>query len=128
MSYQVKLTPVAFAELSSIFRRIGAHSFSSKSRDERISAISKAIFSLDELPYRCPLVENEPLHSQGIRKMPVEGYIVYYKVSEAEKRVEILAITHGKQDQEKILKNIFDKHQRQGRKKEPWQRKTQSSP
>ena len=112
MSYQVKLTPVAFAELSSIFRRIEIHSSSRENRDKRVSSISEAIFSLDEFPYRCPLLESEPLHSQGIRKMPVECYIVYYKVSETKKSVEIHAITHGKQDQEKILNDIFDQHQR----------------
>ncbi len=123
MSYQVKFTPIAFAGLSLIFRRIGIYSSSRENRDKRVASISKAIFSLDELPYRCPLLEKEPYHSQGIRKMPAEGYIVYYKVSERKKSVEIHAITHGKQDQEKILNDIFigksesaDKHIKKRRK------------
>ena len=54
--------------------------------------------SLEQLPLRHQVWNEEPWHSQGIRYFPVEKYIMFYAVNEKKHAVEILRIIYGGQD------------------------------
>jgi toxin ParE1/3/4 len=71
--------------------------------DRQIARIKKAIDSLDFMPYRFRLHYDEPWHSQGLRMMIVDKYIVYYVPDEKQKTVTITRVIHSSRDIDKAL-------------------------
>ncbi len=68
--------------------------------------LEKEITSLSYLPLRYPLLELEPWRSEGIHRMVVDKFIVYYWVDEATKTVWVIAVVLGKRDQQLALREI----------------------
>ncbi len=60
--------------------------------------IITAADSLEQLPLRHQIWNEEPWQSQGIRYFPVENYIIFYMVDEKKCVVDILRIIYGGQD------------------------------
>lgn len=68
---------------------------------KQIARIKKAISTLRTLPKRYGCVEWEPWSSMGMRRMPVDNYIVYYMVKE--NVVQITRIFYGGRNVEDII-------------------------
>lgn len=68
--------------------------------------IKKEILSLDQMPLRYPLVEEKPWRTEGIHKMAVENFIVYYWVNDETATVWIIAVVYGRRDQIAVLRNM----------------------
>ena len=106
MTYQVKLTNHALAQLKE------AVGYISKVLLEPVVArcwsdrIKKEILTLDHMPLRYPLVDEDPCRTEGVRKMSVENFIVYYWVNEETTTVWITAIVYGRRDQISVLRNM----------------------
>ena len=104
--YQVKLTNHALAQLKE------AVGYISKVLLEPVVArcwsdrIKKEILTLDHMPLRYPLVDEDPWRMEGVRKMSVENFIVYYWVNEETTTVWITAIVYGRRDQISVLRNM----------------------
>jgi plasmid stabilization system protein ParE len=77
--------------------------------DKQIARIKKAIESLDFMPYCHRLHDNERLRSQGVRRMLVDNYIVFYKPDEAKRCVKISHVIHNKRNIENIIDKVLDK-------------------
>lgn len=65
------------------------------------------IQTLSEFPERTRLVDFEPWHSRGVRKLFVKNFIVYYIVAEEEARVYVMNVVYGKRNQWHVLKELF---------------------
>ena len=65
-------------------------------------AISEKIMgearSLESLPERNPLYQDEPWHSQGVRFLRVKNYLVFYTVNPDTDTVSIARIVYGGRD------------------------------
>lgn len=70
--------------------------------------MEKEIASLSAMPSRYPLVEEDPWHKKGIRKMTVKNFLVYYSVDDENKIVWILAVIYGRRDRLSALSEILD--------------------
>ncbi len=106
MKYKVKLTYHAIEQMRDIVGYI-SKSLCEPTIARRWSAkIQKAILTLDEMPLRNPLVQNEPWRTRGVRKMIVNNYIVYYLVDEPGAVVWITAVVYGRQEQMSVLRNM----------------------
>jgi len=66
--------------------------------------IMDAVESLDHMPLRYRLYDNEPWHSRGLRILPVDNYLVFYLPIESQKTVAIIRIMYGGRDIEAQLK------------------------
>ncbi len=74
---------------------------------KRLSArIEKGISSLDQMPHRYHLVEEEPWHTEGIRKMTVDNFIVYYWINDDTATVWVTAVVYSRRDQISALRNM----------------------
>ena len=60
--------------------------------------IITAADSLEQLPLRHQIWNEEPWQSRGIRYFPVENYIIFYMADEKKCVVDILRIIYGGQD------------------------------
>lgn len=68
--------------------------------------LKKEVASLDTMPRRYPLVSEEPWHTEGIRRMPVEYFLVYYWVKDKTCTVWITAVLYGRRDQISALREM----------------------
>lgn len=68
-----------------------------------IRTVRKEIGSLSEMPARYELVENEPWHTRGVRRLLVKNSFVYYRIIEETKTVYILNVIYAKRDQLRAL-------------------------
>lgn len=101
--YKVLMTEPATDDLQSIARYIADELFEPAITKKLIGKIKEAVMSLAELPTRHGLVADERLAAQGIHKLLVENYIVFYVVSERETTVTILRILYGRRDWEHLI-------------------------
>ena len=60
--------------------------------------------SLDTFPQRFSLVNDPFLSSLGIRLIPVQNYLAFYKVSSSTQTVHILRFLYGHSDWQAILR------------------------
>ena len=68
-----------------------------------IDEIERKIVSLADMPKMFKLVDDEPWHSRGIRRMRVRNFFVYYRIDDSANIVYILNIIYAKCDQKKAL-------------------------
>ena len=64
------------------------------------------VSSLRTMPNRYPLTPEEPWRSEGIHKMSVENFLVYYWVNESEKIVWVTVVVYGRRDQLQTLRDM----------------------
>ena len=72
---------------------------------DQTNRIRQEIRSLNVFPERYQLVAWEPWNQIGIRQIPVDHYIVYYRVDHKAQRVEVVRIFYGGQDIESIIQS-----------------------
>ena len=106
MHYKVKLTNYAVEQLQEIDRYIAHSLVSPDVASHWMQHLKSELASLDSMPNRHPLTEEEPWHTERIRKMVVKNFLVYYWVKEEDKTVWITAIVYGRRDQTLELRKM----------------------
>ena len=71
-----------------------------------LDILAEEIFSLNQFPNRVPLTDEEPWRSQGIRKLLVKNFFVYFRVDEEAKKVQVIGIVYARRDQRHQLSNL----------------------
>lgn len=101
--YKIIVSETFHKELRNIIYYI-SHKLDSKfTASELLSEIEKTISDLSFFPYRHELVQDSYLHKKGFRKTIIKNYIVFYKIEEPDKTVNIHRILHAKQNWIKFL-------------------------
>ena len=108
MPYKVKLTNYAIAQLREIDRYIAQSLLSPEVASRWMQRLKTELASLDTMPNRYPLTEEEPWRTEGIHKMVVRNFLVYYWVEEEQKTVWIAAVVYGRRDQTLELRKLPD--------------------
>lgn len=101
MSYSIELSPEAKNDLNSIFSYIAfqiPELNSLSNAEQQISRLEKGISALREFPNRYPLYKKESWHSIGIRIMPIDHYIVFYRVDQDKHVVYIYHILYNRRN------------------------------
>lgn len=96
--YAVWYSPVSKQDLKSIYTYIAYDLRAKDTAKGLVNRIRTGIRSLSDLPERYALVDWEPWHGMGMRKMPVDNYLVYYLVHHETREVEIVRIFYGGRD------------------------------
>ena len=65
--------------------------------------IKKEILTLNRMPFRFEVVNEEPYRSMGVRRIPVENYTAFYIVDENEKTVHIFRILYNRREWQYLL-------------------------
>ena len=105
-TYAVKISQAFGAQASDCASSIALVCQRKGSAERWIEALTEAVLSLDQFPYRYPLVEIEPWRSKGFHRMPVKRHIVYYSVNEEEKVVQVHAVVPARMDQGNALGSL----------------------
>ena len=103
MIFHVAYSAEARQDLRDIYEYIVYELLVSETAVGQTERIMKAIRSLEQMPMRHRLYEEEPWHSQGLRVLPVDNYLVFYLPDENSATVNIIRIMYGGRDIDKQL-------------------------
>ena len=99
--YSVYITPAALEDMESIYNYISVELQSVYNASKQYDRISDAILTLDSMPERCPLFDNEPEYTMGIRRLIVDNYLVCYIIQD--EQVTVTNVLYGASDVHAIL-------------------------
>lgn len=105
-TYIVKITVQAEEQLQEIIKYIVSELKAPKAALCLLNKIEYSISSLSQFPQRIKLTEEEPWHSYGIHKMPVENFLICFWIEEENSKVQVTAVIYGKRDQLKQLSQM----------------------
>lgn len=97
-NYSIEITGPAEYDLYQIGNYIAKELLEPELAQKVVGKIGNIIFNLDEMPLRNGLVADERLARQGIRKILIDNYIVFYIVDEEHKVVTIVRILYSRRD------------------------------
>lgn len=95
MKFEIVYTAGAKRDLRNIYEYIAQKFLVPETAAGQVQRIMKEIRSLDELPMRFRLYEDEPWHSRGLRVFPVDNYLVFYLPDERTCTVNIVRIMYS---------------------------------
>lgn len=106
MIFHVAYSAEARQDLRDIYEYIACELLVPETAAGQTERIMKNIRSLEQMPMRHRLYEEEPWHSQGLRVLPVDNYLVFYLPDENSATVYIIRIMYGGRDIDKQLNEI----------------------
>lgn len=104
--YTVKITRQAQEQIREIVRYIRFMLQAPETAMKMLDTLQREIASLAQFPYRVPLTEEEPWHSQGIHKFSVKNYLIYFWVDEKTRTVQIIGVVYARKAQRHQLSNL----------------------
>lgn len=105
-TYTVLLTPQAEQQLRAVVRYVSHELLEPDTAHALLNALENAMSSLNTLPNRVPLVEEEPWRSEGVRKLLCKNFLIYFWVDRDLFRVHILAVVYARRDQLNQLRGL----------------------
>jgi len=106
ISLTVQYSSQALEDLKSIYEYIAYELLAPATAEGQVSRIRSAIRTLDNMPEKHKVYENEPWRSQGLRYFPVDNYLVFYIFQKKTKAVSVVRIIYGARDLNNQLKNM----------------------
>lgn len=104
--YEVKITRQAQEQMAEIVDYISHELFAPVAASNLLDKMEKSILALAQFPERNQLIDEEPWKTEGIRKIVVYNFLVYYWINEVEKKVQVTAVIYSKRNQIEQLKNM----------------------
>lgn len=102
-NYIVKITSQAEEQIHEIAHYISYELKSPNAALHLMDTLEDAFSSLMQFPHRITIVNDEPWHSKGIRRLPVKNFFIYFWLDEDNMKVQITAVIYSKRDQLKQL-------------------------
>ena len=101
MTYDIKLTDQAKRDLRGIYEYIASILMEPQIARNLVRRIIEGLKSLDEMPSRYPIYQEEPWKSRGLHRINIENYSGFYLV--AENTVQVIRVMYGGRDISSIL-------------------------
>lgn len=98
-TYKVRITRYAYKQMREIRRYIEEDLSAPEAAKTLLKAMRNAIGALQSLPIRHQLVDEEPWRSEGVRRLIVKNFNIYYWVDELNEKIHVTAVVYGKRNQ-----------------------------
>jgi toxin ParE1/3/4 len=98
MKFKIHLTLQAENDLRGIYEYIAFSLWEPEIASKQLDRIETGILSLDEMPDRFRVFENDPWKNMGLRQMAIDNYIVFYTSDYQVHVVNIIRILYGGRD------------------------------
>ena len=105
-AYTVRITRQAREHLRGIRKYIEGELLAPDAARNTTMALKKEIKSLSEMPERIKLTDEEPWRSEGVHRMRVKNYYVYFWIDEDSLKVYIVGYSYMGQNQDKFLSSL----------------------
>lgn len=99
--YKVEITEEALADMEQLYNYIAYVLLSPENAMGQYDRIADAIGKLHTMPERFRIMDLEPEHSRGLRRMMVDNYSIFYVVKED--RVVVTNVLYTPSDIERRL-------------------------
>jgi len=101
--YYVEVTDVAQTDLKEIVSYISIELKNPTSAKSLLANIKDNILSLEEMPKRQNLVNDEVLSNRGIRRLLGDNYMIFYVVDESKKKVTVIRTLYARRGWESLI-------------------------
>lgn len=98
-NYTVRITRQAREHLREIKSHIANELLAPGAANNTIAALKQKIKSLSQMPERIKLTEEEPWRSEGVRRMRVKNYYVYFWIDKANRKVQVTSVIYVAREQ-----------------------------
>ena len=102
--YLIKITEPAERDLQDAAKYIAIELKNRTAANRLLDDVYEAVNSLEEMPSRHTLVDDDVLSGCGIRFFPIHNYLVFYAIREEIKTVVIERFLYGRRDWITILR------------------------
>lgn len=97
--YKVRITRQAREHLHSIKAYIANELLSPDAARNTIAILKEEIKGLSHMPERMKLTDEEPWQSEGVHRMRVKNYYVYFWIDEPNSTVQVTSVIYVARDQ-----------------------------
>lgn len=94
--YEVLLSPKALRNLDAIYAYVAHELLAEGTAEALIDALEAGIFSLEQMPYRCPERTVGAYANRGYRQLLVKNYTIIYRIQEKQKKVIIVTVVYSR--------------------------------
>lgn len=101
--YTVKTTFQAEEQIQEIIHYIAHELKAPDAALHLLDALEDSFVSLTYFPQRVALVNEEPWRNNGIHRLPVKNFLVYFWIDEDNMNVQVTAVIYNKRDQLYLL-------------------------
>jgi toxin ParE1/3/4 len=101
--YNLAIAEAAEADLEEIADYISHELKEPETALKQLTRIEEAMTTLEELPERHSLVQDKYLAAKGIRKLPIDNYLIFYNINKSINTINIARVLHERRDWESIL-------------------------
>ena len=101
--WNIVLTPEFGTEFKEIYEYISNKLLVPETAKKQCKRILNNVESLNDMPFRFPLVEREPWHTRGLRKLNVDNFIIFYYTNEQKNEVVVFHIFYGGRNIDKLI-------------------------
>ena len=105
-NYEVKVTRQAMEQMREIVHYISRELLAPEAADQLLDKMQEAIAALSAFPKRNALIEEEPWRGDGVRKIVVKNFLIYYWVDDENQKVQVTAVICNRRDQLRQLLNM----------------------
>lgn len=104
--YEVKITAQSESQMAEIVDYITNELLAPDAADNLLTKLEKSILGLSRFPEKHQLIEEEPWRSEGVRKIVVNNFLVYFWIDKNQKKVQVFAVIYEKRDQIEQLRHL----------------------
>lgn len=105
-TYNVKITSQAESQIQEIIHYIAHELKAPDAALHLLDILENSFASLIHFPQRIALIDEEPYHTNGIHRLPVKNFLVYFWIDENTLTVHITAVIYAKRDQLRQLSQM----------------------
>ena len=105
-NYCIIVTPQAEEQIRDIAYYIAVDIQEPGAAEVFVDELQETFQTISSNPERQFLVEDEPWHSEGIRKIKVRNYMVYFWIDIENASVKIIGVCYSKRDLTRFLKGL----------------------
>lgn len=105
-TYDVKITSQAEAQIQENIFYINHELKAPNAALHLLNSLENSFASLAHFPQRVSLMNEEPWHTNGIHRLPVKNFLVYFWIDEYNKNVQVIAVIYSKRNQLQQLSQI----------------------
>jgi toxin ParE1/3/4 len=96
--YTVIVSRHAADDTQDIAHYISSELHEKNTAEKLVEKLYNAMDGLSHMPARFPLITDVAMAEKGIRKLPVENYIVFFKIYENDDTVSVIRVLYNRRD------------------------------
>lgn len=104
--YEVRVTRLALEQMKEIVHYISNDLMAPDAADNLLDKMKAEITKLPSFPKKHALIDEEPWRTEGVRKIVVKNFLIYYWVDDENNGVQVTAVIYSRRDQIRQLSNM----------------------